>query len=103
MRKLRDIPFSTIAMWYKIIVGVGGVAATVGWFVFMVGSPVVVTLGGVAVLGSVGFICILLGNGYGLWCLAKSGLQTWKERRDIEQMMNAHTAFHKAMSEVDKL
>ena len=75
-----DTKVKAFIMWYKILIGSAGVIATVVWFVFLVGSPVVVTLGGVPVLGSVGFIMILLGNGYGLWCLAKSGLAEHRDR-----------------------
>jgi hypothetical protein len=80
-------------MWYKILIGSAGVIGTVVWFVFLVGSPVVVTLGGVPVLGSIGFTMILLGNGYGLWCLAKSGLD---ERTHVNSKYSeAYTAYRK--------
>jgi hypothetical protein len=81
MRANKKVPGSTFVMWYKILMGVVGITATVAWFVFMVGSPVVVTLGGVPVLGSIGFMCILLGNAYGLWCLGASGVADYHERK----------------------
>jgi hypothetical protein len=92
---------SKLVMWYKILMGVVGVTATVVWFVFIVGSPVVVTLGGVPVLGSIGFMCILLGNGYGLWCLGASGLADYRKRKHIENMAKSYSAYWSAMREED--
>jgi hypothetical protein len=63
----------------KFLNGAVGIAATVMWFVFMVGSPVVVTLGGVPVAGSIIFSMILIGNAYGLWTLASEGYITLQE------------------------
>jgi putative copper export protein len=80
--------------WFKFLQGVLGVSATVVWFVFMVGSPVVVTLAGVPVLGSFMFSMILIGNAYGLWTFAKEGHATLQEHRDIADMHKAYREYH---------
>ncbi len=75
--------------WFKFLNGVVGIAATVGWFIFMVGSPVVVTLGGVPVVGSLIFSCILIGNAYGMWCVAKEGHATLMEHKAIKRRIDS--------------
>ena len=79
--------------WFKVVNGAFGIAATVMWLIYMVGSPVVITVAGVPVAGSFIFSCILIGNAYGLWCLALRGLATLMKhtaiKREIASMHEA--------------
>ena len=93
MRK-KAITGSKPVAWFKFINGVLGVCATVVWFVFMVGSPVVISLAGVPVAGSLVFTFILLGNAYGLWHLAAEGHATLQEHRAIANMHRAYREYH---------
>ncbi len=64
-----------LGKWYKVGVGAAGCAATVVWFVMIIGSDAGITLNGVTVVGPIGTTAIILGNGYAMWCMATSGLR----------------------------
>ena len=85
--------------WIKLANGAIGIALTVMWFIFMVGNPVVITLAGVPVAGSLIFSCILIGNAYGLWCLAKDGHTTLQEWKAVKLMHESYTQYQKDLQE----
>jgi uncharacterized membrane protein len=73
-------------MWYRIVQGCLGVAATIVWFVFLIGSQATITLDGEVIVGTIGTSAILLGNGYGLFVMAASGFAARKRIKDFEAM-----------------
>ncbi len=65
--------WNNIKMWYKILTGLVGIGLTTLWFGIMVTNTVSITVNGVVVAGPLVFGMILLGNGYGLYVLGRSG------------------------------
>jgi hypothetical protein len=85
--------------WFKFVNGLIGVSLTIMWFVFMIGSPVIISLGGVPVAGSLVFSLILLGNGYGLWTLGKEGHTELQAQRQLKARAKAFSEYHRGREE----